>query len=100
MKYLPLSIVWLAFLALSSCSKKTVPTADESKTKVAVPVKPAYKPIKTPVPKTIVVNDAAAKKDINGRYYYDLEGRRYWRNKKDGKYYLYYKGIFNNPAFQ
>jgi hypothetical protein len=57
-------------------------------------------PVKTAVPKSIVVSDAAAKKTVNGRYYYDLEGKRYWRSKKDGKYYLYYKGMFENKDFQ
>ena len=57
-------------------------------------------PVKTRTPKKITVNDKAATRTTDGRYYYDLEGKRYWRNKKDGKYYLYYKGMFENKNFQ
>ena len=88
----------LFILALTACSKKSVPSKEEPPAS-----KPAvvYKaPVKTPTPKSIVVNDAAAKKTVEGKYYYDLEGKRYWRSKKDGKYYLYYKGMFSNPDFQ
>ncbi len=91
-------------LTIAASSKKTVPTTEESttsttptETKTAAAPKPI---IKTPTPKSIVVNDAAAKTSANGRRYYDLEGKRYWRNKKDGKYYLYYKGMFDNKDFQ
>jgi hypothetical protein len=41
-----------------------------------------------------------AMKAVNGRYYYDLQGKRYWRNNRDGKYYLYYKDMFDNKDFQ
>jgi len=89
----------LAFLiGFTACSKKSTPSKETASTE---PAKPVYKaPVKTSTAKAIVVNDAAAKKDISGRYYYDLEGKRYWRNKKDGKYYLYYKGMFDNKDFQ
>ena len=98
MKYqVPLSLLFLA-VTVAACSKKTAPTKDAAPTTVNSPVYKA--PVKTPTPKSIVVNDAAAKKDVNGRSYYDLEGKRYWRNNKDGKYYLYYKGMFNNKDFQ
>ena len=86
----------------SSCSKKTIPAKDPEKPPVTIvaPPKPApVKVIKTPAPKVITVNDAVAKKSVDGRLYYDLEGMRYWRNKKDGKYYLYRKGMLNDPAF-
>ncbi|MEO6404567.1 MAG: hypothetical protein ABIY51_01805 [Ferruginibacter sp.] len=56
--------------------------------------------LKTATPKSITVNDKAATKTASGRLFYDLEGKRYWRNKKDGKYYLYYKGMFENKNFQ
>ncbi len=62
--------------------------------------KPAIRQIKTPVPKVITVNDNAAKKTFDGRLYYDLEGRRYWRNYKDGKYYLYHISMNTNPDFK
>lgn len=93
-------------LLMQSCSRKTTATKtaeaemaakEEMAAKKAVLYKP---PVKTPVPKSIIVNDKAATKTVEGRYYYDLEGKRYWRNKKDGKYYLYYKGIFENKDFQ
>ncbi|MBK8711529.1 MAG: hypothetical protein IPL97_06630 [Niastella sp.] len=91
-KYI-LAILLVAFVI--SCSKKTVPVKTEE------PAKPVVvKPIKTPVPKVIAVNDSAAKKSTEGRLYYDLEGKRYWKNNKDGKYYLYYKGMFENKNFQ
>jgi hypothetical protein len=90
---------FLFALSLTACSKKSVPSKEET----AANSKPAvvYRaPVKTPTPKTIAVSDAAAKKTVDGKYYYDLEGKRYWRNKKDGKYYLYYKGMFDNKDFQ
>jgi len=87
----------LSLITFTACNKKTHPEKD---TPVATN-KPVYKaPVKTPTPKSIVVNDAAAKTSANGRRYYDLEGKRYWRNNKDGKYYLYYKGMFDKPEFQ
>lgn len=98
MKKFAISSFVLFIITLSACSKKSVPSKEE-----APEAKPAtvYKaPVKTATPKSIVVNEAAAKKTVDGKYYYDLEGKRYWRNKKDGKYYLYYKGMFNNPDFQ
>lgn len=55
---------------------------------------------KTPVAKVITVDDRAAHTTAEGRMYYDLEGRRYWRNFKDGKYYLYRTDLFNDPAFK
>lgn len=99
MKKPAISCIVLLIVLLSACSKKSVPSKEETsaETKPAV----VYKaPVKTPTPKSIVVNEAAAKKTVDGKYYYDLEGKRYWRSKKDGKYYLYYKGMFNNPDFQ
>ncbi|MFT3981240.1 MAG: hypothetical protein QM687_12265 [Ferruginibacter sp.] len=97
MKYV-FQLALLATLLLTACSKKTTPTATKEEPKK--PTEVYRPPVKTPTPKSIVVSDAAAKKDVNGRYYYDLEGKRYWRNKKDGKYYLYYKGMFEKPEFQ
>lgn len=51
------------------------------------------------VPKVIVVDDRKARRSVDGRYYYDLGGRRYWRNKRDGKYYLFNKSMFGDPDF-
>lgn len=112
---------------LYSCSKKTVPVQPASQATVTrnnskdtmmvikgdsvitisgdsvITNKPLVKTIEKPVestPKVITVNDKAARKTIDGRYYYDLLGHRYWRNNKDGKYYLYNKSMHNNPAFK
>jgi len=102
-------------LIMQSCNRRTVPSKreeakamEEAKIKeeakaaeIATKAENTYKPpVKTAAPKMIVVNDKAAKKTLDGRYYYDLEGKRYWRSKADGKYYLYYKGMFDNKNFK
>jgi hypothetical protein len=93
-------------IASVSCSKKTNPTTTAAKTdtvavKTLKTVKPVKKPtLKTAVPKVITVNDKVAKRSVDGRYYYDLEGRRYWRNNRDGKYYLFNKSMFDDPDFK
>jgi hypothetical protein len=95
------SVCLIVFLVLvtASCSHKTAPAkTPEPAPEVKVVTRKTVK--KTPVPKSIVVNDKAATRSVEGRYYYDLEGRRYWRNRRDGKYYLYYKGMFENKDFQ
>ena len=89
-------------IAMIGCSKKTIPTSstkEEVKTE-AIVTKPKVVKIKTPTPFSIVVNDAAAKKAVDGRMYYDLDGKRYWKNFKDGKYYLYNKSMHSNPDFK
>lgn len=90
----------LAAIAISSCSKRTHPTTGDtiSVTKPAETAKKAT--VKTAVPKVIIVNDSVAKRSVDGRYYYDLEGRRYWRNNRDGKYYLFNKSMYDNPDFK
>jgi len=55
---------------------------------------------KTPPAKVIIVNDAVAKTSVDGRLYYDLEGHRYWKNYKDGKYYIFNQSMYNNLAFK
>ncbi|MEO8413447.1 MAG: hypothetical protein ABI472_07290 [Ginsengibacter sp.] len=95
----------MAFL-LYSCSKKTHPskTTEETTTtktdSVAVKKAIAKRNAKVPLPNVIAVNDSAARKSVDGRYYYDVMGHRYWRNNKDGKYYLFNKSMYNDPAFQ
>lgn len=110
--FLIFSIVF-AF-ALYSCSKKSHPaktntitvtsTSNSSATKIdsaAIATKSiAKRKTKTVVPKVIVVNDDAAHKSVDGRYYYDMLGHRYWRNNKDGKYYLFNKSMYNDPDFK
>lgn len=115
-KGISIVILFICFVVLAGCTRKAVPpkpTEDytsktnpvttDTATVVNEPVKEkvVYRaPVKTATPKVIVVNDKAATKTVEGRYYYDLQGKRYWRNKRDGKYYLYYKGMFNNKDFQ
>ena len=89
-----LLIVLFSALTFQRCSKKSHPAKTE-----AVVVKKVPK-VKTPVPKVIVVNDQIAKRTFDGRLYYDLEGRRYWRSNKDGKYYLYNKSMYSDPDFK
>ena len=80
------------------CSKKEHP---QSATNTTVENKPvAKKVVKMPRPKVITVDDRAAKKTPDGRLYYDYDGKRYWRNYDDGKYYLFNKGMYNDPAFK
>lgn len=81
------------------CSKRTTPEKSDATAKSEVK-KPVVHKIKTPTPKVIVVSDSIARKTFDGRYYYDLGGKRYWRNNTDGKYYLYNKGMLTNEAFK
>jgi len=118
-KYL-LNLTFLLALTIFSCSRKTHPNRSTSPTieynyppienKSESPP-PANKPTlnrrsitsnatKEPIPKVIIVNDSAAHKSVDGRYYYDVMGHRYWRNKKDGKYYLFNKSMYSDPAFK
>ena len=100
------ALVMLFFVI--SCSKKTQPNtsrlvygSDSSRTVNSTAAKvAASKKIKTKVPKVIVVNDNVASKTFDGRYYYDLDGHRYWRSNKDGKYYLYNKSMATDPNFR
>lgn len=120
MKKAGLLLCAIAFLYIASCSKKSHPSksasiiynedgvtgkSPESKSPINVPVVAPEKPLSPKVekklyPKTIFVNDAAAKKSVDGRLYYDVEGHRYWKNYKDGKYYLFNKSMYKNPDFK
>ena len=60
----------------------------------------ARKKVKVPIPKVIEVNDGVAHKSIDGRLYYDVMGHRYWKNYKDGKYYLFNQAMYNNEDFK
>jgi hypothetical protein len=98
MNKLCLSITaFLILITISSCSKKNHPSVTTSSTDTKT-VKTTT--VKTAVPKIIIVNDNVAKKSVDGRYYYDLDGHRYWRNNKDGKYYLFHKSMFDDPDFK
>jgi len=100
------TLIYVAFPLLfifSYCSKKTNPGKQTSTSVYGNETSPkpvVKKAVKTPVPKVIVVNDVAAKKTFDGRLYYDLEGRRYWKKYKDGKYYLFNKSMTTNPDFK
>jgi len=66
-----------------------------------VAIKPVIKrKPKESIPKLIVVNDKYANRSVDGRFYYDLQGHRYWRNNKDGKYYLFNKSMLTDAAFK
>ena len=96
--------VLIAVLTLNSCSKKINPSQPDANTTVnnteTVKKEPAKVKPKLAIPKVITVNDNAAKKSVDGRYYYDLQGHRYWRNNVDGKYYLFNKSMFTDDAFK
>ena len=113
MKFKLFFISFLLLALLHSCSRKNIPqatTTTPENTNISIaktdsvavrkPVaKPRPKPKEAPA-KVIAVNDAAAKKSVDGRLYYDLLGQRYWKNYKDGKYYLFNKSMYSNPAFK
>jgi hypothetical protein len=97
---------------LFSCSKKTHPaqttTTENSNSSIIKEKKDSViakraiikRKSKVVIPKVITVNDSAAHKSVDGRLYYDVMGHRYWRNYKDGKYYLFNKSMYNDDAFK
>ena len=98
-------VALLIVVGLYSCSKKNHPVRSLSETiekdsSSLLKKAPAKKKPKEAVPKVITVTDNIARKSVDGRYYYDLQGHRYWRNNKDGKYYLFNKSMYNNGAFK
>jgi hypothetical protein len=106
---LPAFLLIAGCLLIASCSKKHQPQTSVTVTDVpgtsapttaAVKARPARKVVKTPVPKVITVDDRGAQKSVDGRLYYDLEGHRYWKNYKDGRYYIFKQGMFDDPAFK
>jgi len=121
------AITVFLIIAAQSCSKKTHPGPAVvnseikkevkrdtmvlvKKTDTAVAIKSddtlaAAKPVikrkpKESIPRVIVVNDKYANKSVDGRYFYDLQGHRYWRNNIDGKYYLFNKSMLTDEAFK
>jgi hypothetical protein len=100
----PVLIFFFAAGRLISCSKKVHPVTTESATlkKDSITEKKAVvkRKAREPLPKVISVNDLSAKKTVDGRYYYDLQGHRYWRNNKDGKYYLFNKAMYLDDAYK
>jgi len=105
-KLYPLIIVLSVSLFIASCSKKHHPgkTPDNNTSMVSsdsLTSKKIIKPKrKEATPKVIIVNDAVARKSVDGRLYYDLQGHRYWKNYKDGKYYLFSQSMYSNDAFK
>ncbi len=111
--FVVLMISLLGF-SLNSCSKKSHPSRNPSVTPIngvsseevkksdsmTVTKAVVKKKPKATFPKVITVNDSAANKSVDGRLYYDVMGHRYWRNNKDGKYYLFNKAMYNNDAFK
>lgn len=91
------AFLFLCIVIISSCSKKNHP-ATTAKTTETVVVK--KRKVVTTIPKVIIVNDNVAKRSVDGRYYYDLQGHRYWRNNRDGKYYLFHKSMFDDEDFK
>jgi hypothetical protein len=94
-------------LLITSCSKKHHPTktleatSSTIKSSDSLATKKLAKPKKKEATaKVIVVNDNAASKSVDGRLYYDLLGHRYWKNYKDGKYYLYSQSMYSNEDFK
>ena len=102
MNILKRSIYFLLLFVIVSCGRKHVPskTPTEINAVDSVKVISVSKKAKPNFPKVITVNDAAAKKSTDGRLYYDVMGHRYWKNYKDGKYYLFNKSMYNNPDFK
>src|SRR4051812_48061522 len=90
------SLLFLLFIC--SCSRKHVPETSSSGTDSARVKTIVAK--RATAPKIITVNDKAAKKSVDGRLYYDLDGHRYWKNYNDGKYYLFNRSMYSDPAFR
>ena len=111
-----ISLIAIIFSALIfiSCRRKHIPERSNPETTETNPNaglpkksdsvvvrKKVYRPTqKDLTPNVIAVNDQAAHKSIDGRLYYDVLGHRYWKNYKDGKYYLFNKSMYSNPAFK
>jgi hypothetical protein len=119
-KIYPVIAVLLIMAAIQSCSKRNMPARTETNTEIKSNTAPlsstvtsakksdslvATKPVikksaPVAIPKVITVNDKFANKSVDGRFYYDLQGHRYWRSNKDGKYYLYNKSMQTDEAFK
>lgn len=98
-------MIFSGCLLLAACSRKHQPQAESAATatkseNTGTNTRVVKKVPRISLPKVITVDDRAAKKAVDGRLYYDLEGKRYWRNYDDGKYYLYNKNMYNDPAFK
>lgn len=113
-RFLFLVLIFFSALSINSCSHKIQPSGTPSVTpingisssygnsneRVSIERKKVTQTPKATFPKVITVNDKAASKSVDGRLYYDVMGHRYWKNYKDGKYYLFNKSMFGNPDFK
>ncbi len=98
-KYLS-AVFILSSVLIISCSKKHQPQAAINKTDIPAAKKTVVRKIHTPVPKLLIMDDKGANRTADGRLYHDLEGHRYWRNYKDGKYYLFNKSMYADSSFK
>lgn len=87
-------------IRVSTDSAKVATTVTPEKVVVEKKVVRAPRNTKPEFPNVITVNDKAARKSTDGRLYYDVMGHRYWKNYRDGKYYLYNKSMYKNPDFK
>ncbi len=93
-------LIVLSVLLIISCRKKHLPVVDNNTNKSEVTVVKKAPVKKGPWPKTLSVDDRIASKTVDGRLYFDLDGKRYWKNYTDGKYYLFNKSMYDNPGFK
>jgi len=93
LKYL---IIFLLII-LASCHRHQPQGTKSEAVKNEAPKK---LPANFKMPKTLSASDQAATKTPDGRLYIDVEGHRYWKNFKDGKYYLFNKAMYGNPDFK
>lgn len=92
-----LSITAFILLSISifSCSKK-----DYTDKVLASATRHKETKVRKPkAPKVISVSDALAMTAMDGGLYYEFQGRRYWKNYEDGKYYLFNRSMYKNKAF-
>lgn len=111
-RVLILIVVVFMLISFNSCSRKIHPSGSASVSPIngissektndeASLEKTTVKRMpKATFPKIISVNDNVASKSVDGRLYYDVMGHRYWKNYKDGKYYLFNKSMYSNPDFK
>ena len=94
---IPVIVIAISF---TGCSRKIHPAEENKKTGASVEKTDVAPKPKAIFPKVIAVNDSAASKSVDGRLYYDVMGHRYWKNYKNGKYYLFNKSMYSNPDFK
>jgi len=93
MKYLIMTFLILLF----SCSRRHHPQIVNAANNKSLAAKNSAA---TSIPKILTVEDKIAIKTVDGRLYLDFRGHRYWKNYNNGRYYLFNKSMYNNPAFK